>query len=293
MLAVALGLAALTVPAGAEAQRRSYRRVVREAVAEFSAERYAEARALFEEAHGMRPGGRTLRGIALCAFHLGEYVEAAEIAQRALVASVHPLTARQQVEIQRMIADAQRFVGRFEITVEPDAAALTVDDQEPVLEPDGTVALPLGEHLIEATLDGFHDARRRLTVRGGERETIALELRPIGPPGPPPSTGPPAVPLGLLIGGGGALLLDVVFVGWFIDRESELALCDSMPGCTNRPTLSEQRDVLLGLVVGASITAAAAGTLGAVLWVVEDGSPDAAAVRCGPGALAVHCAGRF
>jgi len=55
-----------------------------DAVAEYEAGHYQEARALFRQAHEKSPTARTLRGIGMASFELRDYVEAT----RALTASL-------------------------------------------------------------------------------------------------------------------------------------------------------------------------------------------------------------
>ena len=58
--------------------------LIGDAVAEYDAGHFQEARALFRQAHDKSPTARTLRGIGMCSFEMRDYVEAA----RALGASL-------------------------------------------------------------------------------------------------------------------------------------------------------------------------------------------------------------
>ena len=51
--------------------------LIGDAVAEYDAGHFQEARALFRQAHEKSPTARTLRGIGMCSFELRDYVEAA------------------------------------------------------------------------------------------------------------------------------------------------------------------------------------------------------------------------
>src|SRR6266704_960888 len=53
-----------------------YRALLEEAVTEYDARHYEEARALFRRAHEVSPNARTLRGIGMASFELREYIEA-------------------------------------------------------------------------------------------------------------------------------------------------------------------------------------------------------------------------
>src|SRR3954468_5859705 len=92
---VALALVFFTVTATAVAPPRAlaqdpaetpqYRSLLEEAVAEYDARRYEEARALFRRAHDLSPNARTMRGIGMASFELREYVEALRALEGALV----------------------------------------------------------------------------------------------------------------------------------------------------------------------------------------------------------------
>ena len=70
------------------AESRQYTSLLEEAVSEYDARRYEEARALFRKAHDISPNARTLRGIGMASFELREYVEALRALEGALAASV-------------------------------------------------------------------------------------------------------------------------------------------------------------------------------------------------------------
>src|SRR5262245_12806154 len=53
----------------------SYEQLITRALTEFDARNFAEARALFLQAHALRPTARTLRGIGVTEFELRNYVD--------------------------------------------------------------------------------------------------------------------------------------------------------------------------------------------------------------------------
>ncbi|HET6331831.1 MAG TPA: hypothetical protein VFG30_01395, partial [Polyangiales bacterium] len=73
-----LGVLALSAPEAARAQNKGdgYSQVIQNAVVEFDAGNWAEARVLFEQAHTLRPSARTLRGMGMASFEIKEYVRA-------------------------------------------------------------------------------------------------------------------------------------------------------------------------------------------------------------------------
>jgi tetratricopeptide (TPR) repeat protein len=204
----ALGVLAALVagfasPEGVRAQNASdaaYRAAVDEAVQEFSAGHWEEARALFKRAHELSPNARTLRGMGKSAFELRLYVHAIRELEAALRDSRKPLADELRAEVQQLIDKARQFVGRVKPAPEPSEAKLLIDGREPVLEPDGAMLLDVGTHVIHATLDGYKSSTVRLSVEGGTDQIVRVPLEPlpVGKPaapaiaeGPPP---PPAQP---------------------------------------------------------------------------------------------------
>src|SRR5437868_2687260 len=95
-LAAATNQVALAAPAAAPvvkepAESPQYRALLEEAVGEYDARRYEEARALFRRAHDLSPNARTLRGIGMASFELREYVEALRSLEGSLADKRRPL----------------------------------------------------------------------------------------------------------------------------------------------------------------------------------------------------------
>jgi hypothetical protein len=181
--AVACVVCVLGATSGAAAQRApkhsaaqadsSYEVLIREALAEFNALNYAEARALFERAHALRPNARTLRGLGITAFELKRYVQAVHELEAALAEPRTPLTPTQHTEVEGLIVKARRFVGKVKLDVTPSDATVLVDGQ-PV---EGTeVVLDLGEHQLSVRAEGYRDETIKLVIDGGEDITQRVEL---------------------------------------------------------------------------------------------------------------------
>lgn len=313
LTAIALVSVMTTVCAPAHAQRgsREYRRTIARALRDFDAGRYEEARALFRRAHELDPNARTLRGIGMASFELRDYVEAEAALSEALLSQTQPLDARLRAETAELLEQTLGFLGRYLIIVEPPSAALTVDDTVPPPRLDGMVLLPIGEHVVQAQLDGYETVTRRFEVLGGEQETIELTLRSeaeaeveaeaeaeaasveaTGDAGGllVPATvilAAAAAPLGAMLGG----------VGWLVDRDGELARCrDVTPDlqCLNEDTLASEQSASAGFTVAMGLTSAAVLGVGFVLLAVGlSGGDDAEATRCAPTIGGVACAGRF
>src|SRR6478752_515129 len=94
-------LFAVAFTASAHAQgKRKYDVTVKNAVTEYAAGNWGEARVLFARAHEMEPSARTFRGLGLCDFELRRYVEAISELEAALSDKRKPLTTAQRQEIQ-------------------------------------------------------------------------------------------------------------------------------------------------------------------------------------------------
>ncbi|HJL26697.1 MAG TPA: hypothetical protein RMH80_31045, partial [Polyangiaceae bacterium LLY-WYZ-15_(1-7)] len=159
------------------------------------------------------------------------------------------LTDAQRAETEELLARTETFLGRFRFVVEPEDAELTIDLRVPEPEPDGTVLLDVGEHVVAAQAEGHLPTDRRIVVAGGEEETITLALEPEAPPAdgtppPPPPEGLDRLSRGLLIGGASFAVAGLGAFGWWIERRKEAARCADASGdggtCLNGATLDAQ-----------------------------------------------------
>jgi hypothetical protein len=180
-LAVALLLQALHAPRALaqDVDPPAYRSTIDEAVAEFSAGRYEEARSLFKRAHELSPNARTLRGMGMTAFELRMYVHAIRELEGALRETHKPLDPTMRANVQTLAVKARAFVGRVEPQLEPKEARLLVDGAPPQLESDGTLLLDAGTHVLSATADGHKPISVRIAIEGGSDQTLRLPLEPL------------------------------------------------------------------------------------------------------------------
>ncbi len=154
----------------------SYEALIREALTEFNARNYAEALALFERAHAVKPSARTLRGLGITAFELKRYVQALHDLGAALVDPRLPLTETQAKGVRALIVKARRFVGRIKLEVVPEEAGVLVDGQP---SSDRDLVLDLGEHQVSVRAPGYHEEQLKLIIEGGENTTRRVELMPL------------------------------------------------------------------------------------------------------------------
>lgn len=207
-----IALLVATGPALARAQTdepapAGYDAVIDQAVAEFGASHWAEARALFIEAQGIFPNARALRGIGMSSYELRDYPEAVRTLDAALASTVRPLTPEQHAQVTELRQRAAAFVGRYEIPAAPATARLYLDGAHVAVadgwpETPGHVLLGVGDHQIAIRLDDGRSTSARVVVRGQTEAVLDIDLAPLratavatsDTPTPPPSYAVPAPP---------------------------------------------------------------------------------------------------
>ncbi len=152
----------------------AYLDVIKAALAEFESDNYAEARVMFEQAHSIRPSARTLRGMGLTSFELKEYVRAEQELSAALVDLRQPLSEPQRKEILSLLLRLERYIGKLEVKTKPADVTVTLDGRAVR----GEVKIELGQHELVAQAPGHRTLRRMVTIEGGKRQVLNLELVP-------------------------------------------------------------------------------------------------------------------
>ena len=322
-LAAATNQVALAAPPAAPVVKEpgespQYRALLEEAVGEYDARRYEEARALFRRAHDLSPNARTLRGIGMASFELREYVEALRSLEGALADKRRPLTVVQRQQVESLLERTRAFVGRFFVKLSPKETTLRIDGASTLLESDGSLLLSFGRHSVIAEAPGALPENREINVIGGERQELSFQLRPaavtVGPtPGksgaippeggviapPPPAPEAPTSNAGWWFAGAGVAAAGAV-VGalWWHDRTSTLDICNAnppddpavatSPGCHKSSTISSERHLAIGTTIGAVSVAAVMAIIGTVVWATNKPEPGTA-IACGLGPGAVNC----
>jgi hypothetical protein len=146
---------------------------------EFEAGNFAEARSRFSKAHAIFPNARTFRALGKAEYELKNYSESARYFELALASEVRPLTAEQRVEAQRLLDNTRAYLSRYSISTAPPDATLLLNGNPVQLASDGTLQLSVGDHVLEASAEGYVAVRRELQVMGGETRQLSIELRPI------------------------------------------------------------------------------------------------------------------
>jgi hypothetical protein len=183
LIAMARGGAGVT-PAHAQESEdpAGYLPLVEEAVREYEAGNFEEARSLFVRAHGLFPNARTHRGIGSAEFELRNYAESIAQLQAALSSRTRPLEGALRSETELLVARAQNFVARLFVDTKPKATEFFVDGLPVALAEGQPLVLKVGDHLIEAHLPNYVPEKRHVSVHGGEVERLTIVFsRPVAP----------------------------------------------------------------------------------------------------------------
>jgi hypothetical protein len=165
----------LGVPASSSAEPPTYDGLVKGALVAYDGGRFVEARSLFKRAHALSPSARTLRGVGMCSFNLGDYVDAMLHLEAALDEESRPLSVEQRAAADELVDRASRKIGRFRLTVDPPGADITVDGGPAVRSVRGDILVEPGRHELSVRAASFRTAQRTLSVDPGDR--AALEIR--------------------------------------------------------------------------------------------------------------------
>jgi hypothetical protein len=156
-----------------------YAQLVEQALAEYEAHNYFEARSLFTRAHALFPNARTQRGLGIVEFAVRNYDLAADYLQQALDSKDRPLTGELRQQTVNLLEQVHGFLARVELRVEPAAARVLVDNESYTPTEGKTLSLKVGDHIIEAQLEGYTTERRTLRIQGRETLRVVMILHPL------------------------------------------------------------------------------------------------------------------
>lgn len=164
-----------------------YREAVDEALAEYAAQNFPEARTLFGRAHSLYPNARTLRGLGAVSYELRQYSRCVQYLQEALRSDERPLDDVMRTEVTRLLSRARGFVGTLTVSASPDTVVVSIDGGEPHPLTEEALQFDVGKHQLEFSAEGYASDRRSFTVEGGERETWRVALQRAAKPSIPAS----------------------------------------------------------------------------------------------------------
>ncbi len=155
---------------------KPYRELIEAALHEYQLANWDEAIALFQRAHAMNPGARTLNGIGKAAYENRQYVLAITYLRQALQETRHPVTAKQRAELTDLIRRAEAFVVHFTLDLDPADATLQVDSMPATLTSEHELLMDPGEHELVASNPGRENVVRRVRAVVGQRERLTIAL---------------------------------------------------------------------------------------------------------------------
>jgi tetratricopeptide (TPR) repeat protein len=162
-------------PPQVEAASPTYDQIIDRALSAFEAQRYLEARELFEQAHALQPSARTLRGQGVTAVALHDYDRGLPELEAALDDSRRPLTPAQRQEVEQLVAWIRTTLPTVRLTLAPEHAAATLDEQ--VVGP-GEHRLDPGSHALAVSAEGYETHNRRFVLEPAERAALHIDLTP-------------------------------------------------------------------------------------------------------------------
>ena len=186
LFGLSVGLIAVA-PSASHAQPKlanpaaQYDLLIDNALEEYRLGHWVEAKAYFTQAHALQPNARTLRGLALVCYELQHYVQAIQHFRASLASTTRPLTQSMREGVHELLQDAERFVARIEVQVEPADATLTLEGHPVTRNSEGQIVVDAGSHELLAEAPGYESATRTLTTDGGETLRMTIALRPIAP----------------------------------------------------------------------------------------------------------------
>jgi hypothetical protein len=269
-----------------ESVQAEYRTVVAQAITEFNAQRFAEARALFARGHELWPSARTLRTLGMTAFEMSMYPQALQELQASLVHPRKALDERQREQVQGLIDRTRGFVGRYTLELDPADVTLLMDGQR---QPVGTrrVVLPVGSHTLVARAQGHIELRLPLDVQGGEDAALVVQLVPFLTKVSTPSESGPllrkqpeaitdagvsrVLPVAALGVGAAGLLAGGILAALVLDQKADLL--DACPAKRCPPALQgqvEETQRLANYATAGLIVGGVGVITGVLLWMTTE-----------------------
>lgn len=156
-------------------QEEDYERHMSVGVRLFRANDFKAALAEFEAAYEAVPKASPLINQALCYRELNRFTKAVAVLELALAKHGAEMSEADKQEAQRAIDEMKAVFGFVTVRVSPPEATLKIDGEE-VSAPAGKVPLTPGDHVIEASMQGYTPRRVTVRVVSGSDQTVEVEL---------------------------------------------------------------------------------------------------------------------
>lgn len=244
----------------------------------FAENKFADARAAFQEAYDNVPNPIVLVSIGECQLRLGNYEDSHDAFTRYLEGRPD---APDRADVEKKLAEIVAMPATLVITTVPAGAAVRVDGQDSGKVTPAEIALPRGPHTLELTLAGHTAITEPLSAKAGVRHELHAELQPVPeppppvvvapPPPPPPPPEPPTEALWITSIVGATGLITGTVLGF-------MALAERSDYDANPTADSADRGERLALFADVAFGVGAMGALTAiVLYVTSDDAPEAPA----------------
>ena len=143
---------------------------------------FAAALAEFGRAYQLAPSYRLLYNLAQVNLELHDHAEALRCFRQYLAEGGANLAADRRAQVETEIKKLEERVGYLEITTDVEGAEILIDDVRAGFSPlRAPVMVNSGQRRISASKAGRAPAVRRVTVAGGDRRKVALELPDLAP----------------------------------------------------------------------------------------------------------------
>jgi hypothetical protein len=248
---------------------------------------YTLALVEFERAYQLAPNYRALYNIALVDMQLGRYADAARTLDQYLRDGGTAIAASRRAEVDKTLGELKFRTATIEISLNVPGAEVMLDGKP--IDPArlrGPTVIDAGEHTLRATAQGYSSSDRTVTLAGGDRAAVRLELIAFAQPrasieAPTHARGvfwPGFVATGALAAG--AIVSGVVMLDW----RSHLSQLLNTPGSSvsqrdsaanSANTAGLTADILTGLAV-------VAGSVSIYITLGSDHSSKAPSVAVGP-----------
>jgi tetratricopeptide (TPR) repeat protein len=138
---------------------------------------YTLALVEFERAYQLAPNYRALYNIALVDVQLGRYADAARTFTQYLHDGGSAIAPARLNEVNRTLGELKLRTATIEIALNVPSAEVTLDGKplDPALLKAPTV-IDAGEHSLRAIAPGYQPALKTVTLAGGDRTSIRLDL---------------------------------------------------------------------------------------------------------------------
>jgi hypothetical protein len=188
----------LLMPAGARAQARSAdpEALIRRGNELRQQGRNEEALPLFQAAYAAARTPRTAGQLGLSEMTVGYWVEAEAHLAEALEFPRHPWVARNREGLREMLGKAHAKIAEVVVEGSPRGAEVRVNGRVV-----GALPMPnsirIGEGRIEVELGApsYKTETRSLSVRGGEKQKVTVDLEKVAPAAPAPDSQSAAAPV--------------------------------------------------------------------------------------------------